>query len=834
MTKSTKYPERYTSYQSDIDNKYVFPEVLEKANRRIFVYSGANLEAEELIVLGQKTRCKLQYINKLYQVSNEIPENSSKRLSGISFIIGEIELTDNPIKCEGGAYSKIYEKTNKISKYLNTWEEYNNKVMNMLEKSENQQRGIKYSNTRFEHNSNIVNNDVFIDEGVFQVEGEQEYKLGAELEEIKKKGFKIENTDITGEIIYDQDISKKTETGMLELKFRLNRAIKSGELSKTGKLKMYEGDKRAQLKKRKLILENIRNGRLAISVLPELLEGEDVRSAFDEKVGDVSRFFEGVIPDKGVPTDNQKNVLKEILQGKDVLLIQGPPGTGKTTIISALVNYINEENKKREKKKLRPLSVLVASGEHEIVNNVIEKLSFLECPANRIKGRRDREGKEGILAREKWAKDTRAYINQQIKALIEDKNSIYLSDYIMLIDSKEIFDYEGLVDVLSQHKYRNEEEGKEIYNCIKQNDSGSIALDEESKMIKLGYARNSYLELLENNANLKMNYEIYKVLRAYSKYLEDDEEIKNIAEAYSDVMAGTCQQTFPWISNDLERFFRDFVIIDESAKIHPLDLLMSMSLGRRVVLFGDHKQLPPYFDTESDSVDFAGMDELKESLFHKLYKNFGKNKRSIGYLKETYRMHPVITSYISDTFYKEEGGLIAKCKIEDRMLDLKLVNSKPIAWFDHDNLETRVEREDGPSYVNNKEIEIIKSIVQSINEKYNTSDANIKTIGLISFYRAQAERLKQEFENVKNTFSLTVDACQGREYDVVILSCVRSNSKHKVGFIKDNPPRVCVAMSRAKSIQIVVGSSNTMASSVEMKAFLERCKAENGFYKECK
>jgi superfamily I DNA and/or RNA helicase len=110
------------------------------------------------------------------------------------------------------------------------------------------------------------------------------------------------------------------------------------------------------------------------------------------------------------------------------------------------------------------------------------------------------------------------------------------------------------------------------------------------------------------------------------------------------------------------------------------------------------------------------------------------------------------------------------------------------------------------------------------------------TIGLITPYRAQVDRLKKKLENSSILQPLnslitinTVDAFQGQERDVIAISLVRSNDKSEVGFLGDIR-RINVAMTRAKMKLILVGDSATLGSHAFYLELLDYVQ-QKGYYK---
>lgn len=163
---------------------------------------------------------------------------------------------------------------------------------------------------------------------------------------------------------------------------------------------------------------------------------------------------------------------------------------------------------------------------------------------------------------------------------------------------------------------------------------------------------------------------------------------------YSQVNAATCQQAANRNINPTMNGFNDvydYVIIDEAARSNPLDLLIPMSMGKRIILVGDHKQLPHLVERDivervvEKTKDNSAIAVLKESLFMRLFYKVREADATAGtqrtcVLNEQFRMHSSICNLIN-TFYQEEH-LKTACADEDKLHALGLYDNKPLAWID--------------------------------------------------------------------------------------------------------------------------------------------------------
>ena len=385
------------------------------------------------------------------------------------------------------------------------------------------------------------------------------------------------------------------------------------------------------------------------------------------------------------------------------------------------------------------------------------------------------------------------------------------------------------------------------------------------------------------------------------KYLEELENnplrVRDTIREYITTFGATCQQTqgkeiVKAKKRVLEKKVKNVelyaetktyenVLIDEAARSNPPDLLIPMSMAKkRIILVGDHKQLPHLIDEnileylkeeKKDVKDFIE-EEIKKSMFEKLKTSCEELEKYDGIkrvvmLNRQYRMHPKMGTFISNHFYegKLENGL-EEDKFDNR---LKGLEEKAFAWFDISNKEE--EKGDKSKYRNIEAREIAKFIYRNI----DSEEAKGKNFGIITFYSRQRTEILKELANEENKsyegqdlivikknknyvindkykFSNeeginekirigTVDAFQGMEFNFVCLSMVRSNKFHlnegnirkKFGFLT-NRNRLCVAMSRQKELLAVFGDSKMLDGKkypdIEvLQEYLKMCK-EDGKY----
>ena len=319
---------------------------------------------------------------------------------------------------------------------------------------------------------------------------------------------------------------------------------------------------------------------------------------------------------------------------------------------------------------------------------------------------------------------------------------------------------------------------------------------------------------------------------------EDLEEIRQLYIRHANVIGTTCLQSArPDFIKDYPDF--DVVIIDEVSKATPPELLIPMLKGKKIILVGDHRQLPPLIGDETieeavSALPLSQQEEakeiLQESLFERLFETLPpENKQT---LRIQYRMHESIMQTITPFYKKDDvpgaSGLVCGLQNSDEERD-HLLNGQYVQrgqhlmWFDLPNEKEFFEQKEAgsTSIFNLEELKIVKELILDIeqavikakNEGLMDKHAK-KEVGIISFYGEQIRRLKalvdEEIETSHLKFRIgTVDRFQGMESDIIIASFVRNNSQGTIGFLQDYR-RLNVALSRAKELLLITGNSATL------------------------
>jgi superfamily I DNA and/or RNA helicase len=396
-------------------------------------------------------------------------------------------------------------------------------------------------------------------------------------------------------------------------------------------------------------------------------------------------------------------------------------------------------------------------------------------------------------------------------------------------DEKVFTKYKAYVKSL-QEKYLTE---------VKKSDNKKISTEEIELCIDraLKELQNALLKMRSNVNEAKA-----QILQKYKDIISDEQIAGRIIDRYSNIKAATCQQAMV-LGKNAEAEHYDLVIVDEAARAIPLDLFIPMSMGKQVILVGDHKQLPHLLEPEvvkklNQDNKQKELETLNKSLFERLY-NIFEEQRKTGGLQRTcqldmqYRMHPLINDFVSDTFY--DGKLKCGLTEQDRNLNLNLFNNKPIVWINVSKQSHGIEKGGKGKEREQEAIILIENLIKVLR---GNEDVNV---GIITFYARQKVLLEQMCDakltsDEKSRIDIgTVDAFQGKEFDVIFLSCVRANNdnadnlRRRVGFVND-PNRLCVSFSRAKSLLVVVGDSETVSVVKSLERLVELCKSGKGEY----
>jgi len=415
---------------------------------------------------------------------------------------------------------------------------------------------------------------------------------------------------------------------------------------------------------------------------------------------------------------------------------------------------------------------------------------------------------------------------------------------------------------------------KDIYKKLYQEECNYLSINEikekiEQKVKELNEISHPcfYLEKLEKDIesygreilmnekdeNLFMKSLIYEFMYRIKLIIQDindeiEQDGKNIENIimtnfgnYSEVIAATCQMIDLRLEDkkDANDLAFDYIIIDEAARANPADLLIPMTKGEKIILVGDHMQLPHYLENEVIEDKISEEKEiLKESLFKKLFEKCKAIENTkvprYGILKEERRMHPELSKFVFKNFYPEEK-IESLAKREERVLnDIGIFNDRPsecAIFVDVPANLGREIRDENKSIKREAEANAIVSIIEKLSTKIDFIIENgTQKLAVASFYSAQKDLIREkisssqilsQYQNLEDMVT-TVDSFQGKEADIFILSATRSGDN--LGFL-NMKERLCVAFSRARKLMIIVGNLEKLMYNDYIKKFYdELCK----------
>lgn len=247
----------------------------------------------------------------------------------------------------------------------------------------------------------------------------------------------------------------------------------------------------------------------------------------------------------------------------------------------------------------------------------------------------------------------------------------------------------------------------------------------------------------------------------------------------------------------------DLAVIDEACQSVEPGCWVPLLRCQRVVLAGDHCQLPPTV------VSPAAMEEgFAVSLFERLMQLYGPT--IARRLDVQYRMHESIMGFSSEEFY--EAGLVADPSVREHLLaDLPEVTAAPISETPAEFIDTagagfdEEPEPDGESRLNPGEATVVVRKVQALLD----CGVAARDIAVIAPYAAQVRLLREQLA-LPGLEIDSVDGFQGREKEAVVISLVRANPEGQIGFLGD-VRRMNVALTRARRKLLVIGDSATLS-----------------------
>lgn len=664
------------------------------------------------------------------------------------------------------------------------------------------------------------------------------------------------STDEVEALLIDQDGAEKV-IGEVSLKksalneVRLNKVRLSACGLKDGDSVFFRTKQdRASYRKRKAALERLldREG-----VLPDLLDLFDPACNKDATPYNISVTDEDFARydredqhgNKISLNEQQREAFTKLLNYGPLSLLQGPPGTGKTEFIAAFVHFLVE--------KLDVRRILLVSQSHEAVNTAAERIrkhcgrlgTSLEVVRFSNREGAVSHGLKDVYSHAITA-EKRELFNAEYRyrvAALSDALGLDAEFISKVVEAelklfKQIDHLESLLK--NFENVGDEEDIKALKPIVVELDETirtklhadyGIALSQESKVSE---AKSILLSNLCSEYGVRPNEaKRVRALARISRDIQDalSAERVNCDEFYArsrQLVTGTCVGIGQGHIGIHDNIY-DFVIIDEAARSISSELAIAMQSAKRVLLVGDHLQLPPlYSDAHKAALarrlgindKHTELDEVLRSDFARAF-NSEYGKQTSATLLTQYRMAPPIGNLVSQTFYdgKLNNGDRA---IPDIYKGAPSQLRSPVTWLDTSLLGEHANHQSdrGVSIYNRCEaervIDLLKQISESgqfLTELSNLKDKDDALIGVICMYAEQKRLIRQKFnqgiwnDGFKALVKIdTVDSYQGKENRIIILSLTRSDKQKSPGFLR-TPNRINVAMSRAMDRLLIIGNA---------------------------
>ena len=265
------------------------------------------------------------------------------------------------------------------------------------------------------------------------------------------------------------------------------------------------------------------------------------------------------------------------------------------------------------------------------------------------------------------------------------------------------------------------------------------------------------------------------------------------------------------------------VVIDEAGQALEPACWIPILKAQKLVLAGDHCQLPPTIKSEE-----AARNGLSTTLLEKCV-NLHPN--AVVLLEEQYRMHEMIMGYSSGVFY--QNRLKAHASVAGHLL---FDTDSPMVFVDTAGCGFD-EKAEGTSTSNSEEAAFVFKHLTQLAAALSThyQPHNFPSIAVISPYRQQIQLLKEQLQHSTplhvygDKISVnTIDSFQGQERDIVYISVTRSNSESRIGFLSDIR-RMNVAMTRARKKLVVIGDSATLSQFPFYANFIAYAEQQNAY-----
>lgn len=625
----------------------------------------------------------------------------------------------------------------------------------------------------------------------------------------------------------------------------------------------------SSLRRRKKAVERILAGESIISQLPEYFEANCTLPCknYDIKIGEEEfRLYDRDNGYGEIVTLNsaQRYAFAKLIQNGPLSLLQGPPGTGKTEFIAAFVHFLFTQQNVQK--------ILLVSQSHEAVNTAAERIRKHcqrlkeDISIVRFSNRETAVSTDlqDVFSLNLVGAQREILQATQINRICEIGQILGLSeDYLKLRTElqlnigKQIKRLERLkkpipkeeqYDVAENQEYIAESSNlcNQIYEYICFSLEAFIGKNKNIYTDKILLDINKIDTILISLIEILDHY--YRISPKQSAQADNlieltdsmQQALSNEGVNYDEFLARSRQLvigTCVGIGHDnieIDQNIYDWVIIDEAARSMSSELAIAMQSAKRILLVGDHKQLPPLYSEEHkkalmEHYDYRKSKEEFEQQF--LSSDFQRvfdspyGQHTCATLKTQYRMAPAIGTLVSNCFYAgelENGRLIKDVPNIYRLIHQHF--SSCVTWLDTSNLPNSNEqkKDEHGRLFNEAEADIIIEHLRYLETSTDFKQSDIvlnclkkgeAAIGIICMYSEQKNLIRKKFNETKWDEQFrqlikidTVDSYQGKENRIIMLSITRNNKILQPGFL-NSPNRINVALSRAMDRLIIVGAT---------------------------